>query len=663
MEKSFWGNDLKYLHALCTPFALAAAVAPCVAMAEAPPLSAYGSLADVEMATLSPSGNRYAMVLTIEGKRQLVVMENGTPLRRAILGDDNKIRSIDWIDDEKLMMVTSATVDLASNFRTDKAELFSAHVVPAQAGSSIRTVFADNSSVLDAVFGDFGVRTVSGHPVAYFGGIDLVKQGSSIGRSNNYVFEHGRPALKAVNLTDMSVRDVASAPPDGSTRDWLVGAGGEVVATLTLKSTNGDWTIENRDGKAIASGTNPLGGVSLLSIGAGGDTVVYSQGDPLGTTRWLEVPMDGSSQAKEFLPDIAVSDLYTDRNTGRFIGYMLDNGDRVMLDARSNSRMRAIKKAFPNVHASVRDWSNGLGQMLVHTSGNQDSGSWFFVDLVGSKANSIAFERMAIEPADVGPISTFTYTASDGMEMDAILTLPPGREAKDLPVIVLPHGGPHSHDEAEFDWWAQAYASRGYAVLQPNFRGSTNRDAAFRRAGYGEWGGKMQTDLSDGLASLAETGMVDASRACIVGASYGGYAALAGVTIQNGLYKCAVAVAPVTDLSLKTKLGLRESGSRTRKMRSRVYEAILGSGENFDAVSPYRLAGRADAPILLIHGRDDTVVEYVHSTKMADALKDAGKPFEFVELKGEDHWLSTGVTRQQMLEASMAFVMRYNPPD
>ncbi len=654
---------MKYLYALCAPLAIAVAAVPSAVLAEPPPLSAYGRLADVEMATLSPSGDRYAMVLTIEGERQLVVMENATPLRRAILGDDKKIRSIDWIDDEKLMMVTSATVDLASNFTTDKAELFSAHVVPALAGGSIRTVFADKSSVLDAVFGDFGVRTVGGHPVAYFGGVDLEQQGGSIGRSHNYVFKHGRPSLKAVNLIDMSVRDVASAPPEGSTRDWLVGAGGEVVATLTLKSTNGDWKIENSDGESIASGTNPLGDVSLLSIGAGGDTVVYSQGDPLGTTRWLEVPVDGSTQAKEFLPDIVVSDLYRDRTTGRFIGYMLDNGDRVMLDARSNLRMRAIKKAFPTVHASVRDWSNGLDQMLVHTSGNQDSGSWFFVDLVESKANSIAFERLAIEPGDVGPISTFAYTASDGMELDAILTLPPGREAKDLPVIVLPHGGPHSHDEAEFDWWAQAYASRGYAVLQPNFRGSTNRDAAFRRAGYGEWGEKMQTDLSDGLASLAETGMVDANRACIVGASYGGYAALAGVTIQNGLYKCAVAVAPVTDLSLKTKLDLRESGSRTRKMRSRVYEAILGSGENFDAVSPYRLAGRADAPILLIHGRDDTVVEYVHSTKMADALKDAGKPFEFVELKGEDHWLSTGVTRQQMLEASMAFVMRHNPPD
>ncbi len=226
---------------------------------------------------------------------------------------------------------------------------------------------------------------------------------------------------------------------------------------------------------------------------------------------------------------------------------------------------------------------------------------------------------------------------------------------------MLPHGGPHSHDRERFDWWAQALASRGYAVAQPNFRGSTNRGRTFRHAGYGEWGRAMQTDVSDGLAALAEAGIVDPERACIVGASYGGYAALAGVTLQQGIYRCAVAIAPVTDIRRFYRENLRDDlGARTTRTALREQ---LGAPDTWDAISPERHANRADAPILLIHGRDDTVVPYEHSFKMADALKDEDKPYELVTLDGEDHWLSLSETRQLTLNSTVAFVQEHNPPD
>src|SRR5690606_24784686 len=190
--------------------------------------------------------------------------------------------------------------------------------------------------------------------------------------------------------------------------------------------------------------------------------------------------------------------------------------------------------------------------------------------------------------------------------------------------------GPTGQDDPEFNWWAQAFASRGYAVFQPNFRGSTNRTESFRRAGNGEWGRGMQTDLSDGMAALAREGIVDPSRACIMGASYGGYAALAGVTLQQGLYRCAVAVAPVSDLKLMHDTEYTESG-KSRVVRNSLLEQ-LGPRSNLEEISPRRLAHKADAPILLIHGRDDTVVPFEQSQKMADALKDAGKPYRLVDL-------------------------------
>jgi dipeptidyl aminopeptidase/acylaminoacyl peptidase len=298
--------------------------------------------------------------------------------------------------------------------------------------------------------------------------------------------------------------------------------------------------------------------------------------------------------------------------------------------------------------------------VLVTTNGNGDSGTWWTVDLAANAASPVGFERPGINPPDVGAISTVAYKAADGLDMDGILTLPVGKPPKNLPLIMMPHGGPTSHDEASFDWWAQALSARGYAVFQPNFRGSTNRDAAFVKAGHGEWGRKMQSDISDGLAHLVAQGIVDPKRACIVGASYGGYAALAGVTLQKGLYRCAVSVAGVSDLPMMISTDIRESGSNPVLKRNLTAE--IGIGRDLKDVSPRRFATQSDAPIMLIHGKDDVVVPYRQSTVMANALKDAQKPYEFITLDGEDHWLSKGTTRRKMLEATVAFVEKHNPP-
>jgi len=251
------------------------------------------------------------------------------------------------------------------------------------------------------------------------------------------------------------------------------------------------------------------------------------------------------------------------------------------------------------------------------------------------------------------------YVAADGLALHGVLTLPRGRAAGKLPLVVLPHGGPAARDHAEFDWWAQALASRGYAVFQPNFRGSTGYGPAFQIAGNGQWGTKMQTDISDGVAALAARGIIDPKRACIMGASYGGYAALAGVTLQQGLYRCAVSVAGVADLQL---MKADELGVGPTRVQARNWATLIGARTDLAAISPAMAAARADAPVLLIHGRDDTVVPYAQSTRMAGQLRAAGKPVELVTLKGEDHWLSRGATREAMLVAAVAFIEKHNPP-
>ncbi|WP_126172692.1 alpha/beta hydrolase family protein [Altericroceibacterium xinjiangense] len=619
-----------------------------------PPLTAYGSLPDFEMMELSDSGAHIAAVATAQGKRLLIVFDREMqPLRKMEIGDV-KVRGIDWVGDEWALLTMTRTEQIDTGRYPEKVEVGRVAIIPARGAGKIRFVFGDQPTTFPAVFGSFGTRKIEGKWHGFFSGLELVRS------RGGYALPHPRPALYSVDFeTNQAVR-IADASPPGGDADWLIGADGSVVATLRIDYA-GSWTIEGAGGQ-IASGKARTGDVDIVALGPRGDTMIYQQTDPeSGTTQWLEAPLDGNAPPHRFL-DQAEVDRYFTHVDGRLLGYRSKTTGHPHFFAVEHQKVAdRIDRAFPAVDVRLSDWTADFTHALVRTSGNRDSGTWYRVDMDAMRANSIAYERFSILPEQVGPIRTISYTAADGLELDGILTLPPGRPAKDLPLVMLPHGGPHAHDDAAFDWWAQAFASRGYAVFQPNFRGSTNRDDAFVRAGHKEWGRKMQTDISDGLAELARQGVVDPRRACIVGASYGGYAALVGVTMQQGVYRCAVAVAPIADLPLMYPIDyyLNRSG---RFFRLSLTEE-LGSRTGFDDISPSRFARQADAPILLIHGRDDTVVPFEQSEKMADALKRANKPFRLVELEDEDHWLSRSRTRNQMLTEAVAFVQAHNPVD
>lgn len=623
--------------------------------AEPPALDVYGNLPGIEDMAISPSGKGLAVVARVEGARRLMIFGPGMKLQTTAPASDAKVRYINWIGEESVLAVVSRTNDLGYGFTADKFEFYGALLVPAQ-GNRIEMIFANRPSMVRAIFGDHGRRQVDGKWVGYFGGVELKRSGDGLG----YLFEHGRPALFAVDIAGKGARKLAPAAADGHKRDWLVDERGIVSATLDLAFSDGRWKITNQSSATIATGTAPTGGIDLVGFGKDGTSVVYLDEDGGNGSRFMEVPLAGGA-AQQILAGIDIERAFVDPTNGRLLGYLQggSTGTPVLFDPARQAMIRKVYSAFPGLDLRIVEWTPDFGHFLVRTSGNGDSGSWYIVDMAARRADPVGNDYPLIPPKAVGPISTFAYKAADGLALDGVLTLPPDRAAKNLPVVMLPHGGPHSHDSAAFDWWAQAFASRGYAVFQPNFRGSTNRDEAFRNAGNGEWGRKMQSDVSDGLAALAKQGLVDPRRACIVGASYGGYAALAGVTLQQGLYRCAVAVAPVSDLSDMYWTDYRETGGN--KMVKRQLERSLGDPAGFAAVSPRRHATKADAPILLVHGRDDTVVPFKQSEAMADALRNAGKPYELVILRGEDHWLSRAATRKQMLQASVAFVQKHNP--
>ena len=640
---------------MATLFFFAAGTA---AAQEAPPLSAYGALPDLEDAAISPNGKNIAVLTTEGGERKLLFVNDQMQVVRQLEAGDLKIRSFRWVGNDRILLIIGTSANLSGSI-AEAHEYNLAHIVPMNPREPNYVVFANEDKIFNGFRKNYGTRMVDGRWTVTFGVLELERHSTGT-RISNYSFGDGRTRLYSVEAATGESTRVGKFSSVDEGRDWLLDENGAIAATLDITYEKGSWTLRGADKNVLVSGTQPDGQVGFVGLGNDGTTAIYWERDAENIIRWYEIPLSGGNP-KEFLNKEDVERLYFDPVNGRIVGYLNPNKGPVFFDPAKQAIATKIREAFAGFDTRMMDWTPDFRQVLVRTSGNLDSGSWYLVDLETGQAKAFGFERMAIAPKHVGRISTVEFTARDGLKMDGILTVPPGREAKNLPLVMLPHGGPHSHDREQFDWWAQAFASRGYAVFQPNFRGSTNRDQSFEQAGWGEWGRKMQTDLSDGLAALADKGIVDPDRACIVGASYGGYAALAGVTIQQGVYRCAVAVAPVSDIRSMYNEDYRGSG-RSRMTRARLLDR-LGSRDSWDEVSPRRAAKLADAPIMLIHGVDDVVVPYTHSEKMADALKDAGKPYEFVRLEGEDHWLSLSATRQEMLRNAVTFVERHNPAD
>jgi len=228
-------------------------------------------------------------------------------------------------------------------------------------------------------------------------------------------------------------------------------------------------------------------------------------------------------------------------------------------------------------------------------------------------------------------------------------------------MVALVHGGPQARDVPGYDWWSQAMASRGYAVMRVNYRGSEGYGRDFVELGHKQWGRKMQTDVSDGVRALAKQGMIDPAKVCIVGASYGGYAALAGATLDTGVYRCAAAVSGPSDLGKMVAWSGAEKGRSSARYWNRFMGFSNANDPKSAEISPAAHANAVTIPLMIVHGKDDTVVPYEQTTIMVNAMKAAKKPYELVTLDGEDHWLSRSSTRLKMLEEIQVFLEKNNP--
>lgn len=336
----------------------------------------------------------------------------------------------------------------------------------------------------------------------------------------------------------------------------------------------------------------------------------------------------------------------------RVIGYTFatEGRDIVYFDPEYAKLSNSLAKALGGKVGVTFEGASGDGsKLVVFASSDTDPGTYYLLDRKTKRLDEIAPVRPALKGRTLAPVQHVAVPAPDGVNIPAYLTLPVGGSARNLPAIVLPHGGPSARDEWGFDWLAQFLAARGYAVIQPNYRGSAGYGEQWEGAnGFKEWE-KAIADISASARYLTAQGIADPKRLAILGWSYGGYAALQSAAVEPDLYKAAVAIAPVTDLSLLK----RQAENFTSR---RIVQDFVGSGTHILHGSPAKRASSIKAPVLLVHGDLDANVHIRHSEAMVSALNGAGKSAELIRFKGLDHQLDDSAAREQMLNRIGAFL-------
>jgi acetyl esterase/lipase len=334
--------------------------------------------------------------------------------------------------------------------------------------------------------------------------------------------------------------------------------------------------------------------------------------------------------------------------------YREDGARRQWIEPALAEMQAEVSAKVKGGSAELVDFNKDRTRAIVMVGATNSPGAYYLFDRPSGAIQLLSYVNGQIRSARLNPVKTIRYKARDGLEIAGVLTLPRGK-ATNLPLIVLPHGGPFARDVEEWDWWAQDLAERGYAVVQPNYRGSSGYGTAFAKKGEGQWGLAMQDDLIDAVAHLTKEGVADAKRVCIVGASYGGYAALRAAQRDTATYRCAVSYAGVSDLQQMQRYDQDFLGSGARMDWLKLQAA------DFRSVSPLNTPEKSAIPLLLVHGRKDTVVPVGQSRDMVQQLRAAGKDVTYLEQPQADHYFTRAEDRLTFLQALETFLAKHNP--
>jgi dipeptidyl aminopeptidase/acylaminoacyl peptidase len=611
------------------------------------PLEAFAQLPVMHSAELSPNGSYMAYIRPLNGRGYLVIqnlVKEGDP----VVAPPPEKMEFDWLhwgNDNRLVFTLSA-MGKRGFVETTETRLWA--------------IDADGKNAMSIVKPSTTSRTGSG-----------LKRNLRLAQLQDNVIHwlpdephhillsldgdgDGAAEVRRIDIRDGDF-DIVRNDSDGI-QDWMTDQSGEVrfgwgyrnkTLRLMTKKADGKWH-SGKKAQWWDEGFFPQGFTEFPDI-------MYMHGPD---ENGYEVVRTMNVETGEFLQTVFEQEgidaggLSYDPLTGRPVGVnFVEHQPQVeYFDEELAALQRGIDKALPETVNQIISMTSDRRKVLVKSSSDVDAGVFQFLNRDTKRLDFVSEAMPGLLPEMMGIVEPINYTARDGLDITGYLTIPRDSSRENLQVIVMPHGGPGARDAKTFWFLSQFLVSRGYAVFQPNFRGSSGFGRRFEAAGRKEWGGKMQQDVTDGAHWLVEQGIADPDRMCIVGWSYGGYSAAMGAVQTPNLYQCAASINGVLDLprliaddqhyiggsSWTRHIGLEDTKAKT--------------------VSPYHQAKLIGIPMLIVQAKDDSRVHLDQGKKMAKRLRRLKLPVEYVEVEFGGHSMTNEAARQQILRSLEAFL-------
>lgn len=620
------------------------------------PVDYFGGLPDVGYVTLSPDGKKLASFVKIDTDKvkgtsvQVVNLESGKS--KLVLFSDNikfHFYHMSWKNDKTLLVnifYPHSREVYGPTLKSRETDLIVVHLDSDEINNIFSNSFLarytekpfDKDSVVDLLpdDDDYLLMAVGGPLVGRIGFAPGVFKVNVRNQRADIVME---PARTYTWIADQQHRIRAAAQADYK---------GDSTSIMVRSLKDDKW-------KELLKYDSFYSEDYAEALGFGADpNIFYFRAYRNGRSAVYKVDLSGD----EWKPELVRADpkydvdgtLIYSRKKKDVIGIESSYGvDQVFLDPEYQALQSMINKALPNTHNRLYSFSDDEQRYLVYSESDVNSGTYYLGDRGKGSLEILAFSYKNLHADQLAHTRPYNYRTRDDWDIEGFLTIPAGAKDKQLPVIVLPHGGPQYSDTGRFDYWTQFFANRGYAVFQPNFRGSTGKGWKFRNAGLMFRSLDAQNDIEDGVKKLIADGIADPKRICIVGASYGGYSALLSATRKPDLYACAISVAGVSDQTERRLYD--EEGERIR------------DGKLLREISPVNYVKNVKIPILLIHGEKDRQVEFKQSEIMYKALKKARKTVSLVALQDQDHFLDNNENRIKTFVEMDKFLKKYLPTD
>ena len=609
------------------------------------PVADFAALPVLTKPLLSPDGRRIAARQVAAGRTTLAILDADHPdaVARTIALGEAEIAGLNWAGNDRLLLTVLTTRHIY-HVNVDLPYLRLIAIDVSTGASRLVDEKSHGAYAGDVLYTD---------PT---GAWALVAS-----QTDSWVY----PSVKRVDLTTGDAT-VVEKPRDG-VWDWYVDENGVVRAGVSYD--NRKWTVWYRD--KPDENLRKLHGKFDKDDDSSVDKFIFR-----GAKSWIltnqrtgrfalykyDVATGMIGEPIYEHPEADIDDVLYSEASGEIgaVRYEDDRHHVHWLDPDFAALQTKLDRALPSDDNLVIAWSRDKNRILVWSESGSDPGRYFLLDRATSKMHVVVDPYPRIDPALMSPVKPIRYTARDGLALRGYLTLPRGRDPKGLPLVVMPHGGPFARDDWEYDPVVQFLASRGYAVLQPQFRGSTGFGKTLVEKGYGQWGHKMQDDLDDAVDWLARTGQIEPKRVCIVGASYGGYAALWGAIRNADRYRCAASLAGVSDLPALLRYD-RRLFSAPRYYREWRTQVAGESEPDLRSVSPITFAAKIKIPLLIGHGEKDQRVPPSQSHEFADALTKAGANVTSVYYKDSGHGFGSSADLEDWLKRLEAFLAKYNP--